>query len=70
MKAGKAPGTSEVSLEMIATSGRVMAEVCQGVLDGFGTQFEWALSIVFPIFKGKDDIRNCSLYRAVWLLEH
>ena len=31
---------------------------------------EWALSIVFPIFKGKGDIRNCSCYRAAKLHEH
>ena len=30
----------------------------------------WALSIVVPIFKGKDDIRNCSGCGAVKLLEH
>ena len=31
---------------------------------------EWALSMVVPIFKGKGDIRNCSCYGAVKLLEH
>ena len=31
---------------------------------------EWVLSKVVPIFKGKDDIRNCSCYGAVKLLEH
>ena len=31
---------------------------------------EWALSIVLSIFKGKGDIRNCSCYGAVKLLEH
>ena len=31
---------------------------------------ERALNIVAPIFKGKADIRNCSCYRAVKLLEH
>ena len=31
---------------------------------------EWALSIVVPIFNGNGDIRNCSYYRAVRLLEH
>ena len=31
---------------------------------------DWALGIVVPIFKGKDDIRNCSYYRTVRLLEH
>ena len=40
------------------------------MLDGFGMPVEWALSIVVPIFKGKGDIRNCSCYRAVKLLEH
>ena len=32
--------------------------------------FEWALSIVVPIFNGKGDIRNCSCYRGVKLHEH
>ena len=40
IKTGKAPGPSEVSLELIAASGnvgiQVMAEICQKVLDGFG----------------------------------
>ena len=31
---------------------------------------EWTLSKVDQIFKGKGDIRNCSCYRAVKLLEH
>ena len=47
-----------------------MAEIYQKVLDGFGMPTEWTLSIVVPIFKGKDDIRNCSCYRSVKLLEH
>ena len=50
MKTGKAPGPSEVSLELIAPSGgvgiQVMAEICQKVLDGFRMPDEWALSIV------------------------
>ena len=37
MMAGRAPGPSEVSLELIAASGevgiQVMAEICQKVLD-------------------------------------
>ena len=31
---------------------------------------EWALSIVVSIFMGKGDIRNCSCYGAVKLVEH
>ena len=31
---------------------------------------EWALFIVVPIFKANGDIKNCSCYRAVKILEH
>ena len=31
---------------------------------------EWALSIVVSIFMGMGDIRNCSCYGAVKLIEH
>ena len=30
---------------------------------------KWVLGIVVPIFKGKSDIRNCSCYRTVVLIE-
>ena len=53
IKAGKAAGPSEVSVEMIAASGEIgidlMVELCQSVLDGRGTPDEWALSVVVPI---------------------
>ena len=49
---------------------RVVAEICQRVLDGLRMSVEWALSIVVPIFKGKLNIRNCSCHRAVELLQH
>ena len=66
MKTVKAPGPSEVSLELIAASWgvgiHVMAEICRKVLDRFGMPAEWALSIVVPIFKGKGDIHSCSCY--------
>ena len=74
MKTGKSPGPSDVSIELIAASGgvgiQVMAEINLKILDGFGMPAVWALSIVVPIFKGKGDIRNCSGYGAVKLLEH
>ena len=44
MEAGKVPGPSNVSLELITASGgvgiQVMAEICQKVLDGFGIPVE------------------------------
>ena len=74
MITGRSPGPSEVSLELIAASGGVgiqmTAVICQKALDGFGMPAEWALRIEVPIFKGKGDIRKCSCYRAVKLLEH
>ena len=70
----KSPGPSEVSLELIAASGevriQVMAEIRLTVLDGLQMSADWALSIVVPIFMGKDNIRNSSCYRTVRLLEH
>ena len=74
MKAGKNPGPSEVSLELIAARGGVgiqaIAEISETVLDGIGMLVECALSIVAPDFKGKGDIRNCSCHRAVKHSEH
>ena len=74
MKAGKAAGPSEVSVEMIAASGEigidVMVELCQSVLDGRGMPDEWALSVVVPIFKGKGDAKSYGEYGGVKLIEH
>ena len=74
MKTLKAPGTSEVSLELIAASRgvgiQVMAEICQRVLNRFGMPVEFAPSLVVQIFKGKGDIKRCSCYCAIELLEH
>ena len=44
-----------------------MAEKCQRNRDGIGMPAE---CIVVQIFNGKGDIRNCSSYRAVKLLEN
>ena len=67
MKAGKAAGPSEVRVEMIAASGKIgigiMVELCQGVLDGKGMPAEWTLSVMIPIFKGKEDAMSCGAYR-------
>ena len=61
---GKKPVHSDVSLELIATSGqegiKLIAELRQRILHGFGMPAGWVLCIVVSIFKGKDDTRNCS----------
>ena len=67
MKAGKAAGPSEVSVEMIAASGEmgigVMVELCQGVLNGREC---WMSILVLR----KVDAMSCEAYRGVKLLEH
>ena len=74
MKMGKAPGPSEVNMDMIMTSGKfgvgVSKKLCQRVLDGKGMPEEWKTSVVVPIFKGKGDVMDCGAYRRVKLLEH
>ena len=47
-----------------------MSEICEKVLERFGMPAEWSLSIVVPIFNGKDDIRNCSCYGTVNILKY
>ena len=74
MKSGKATGPSEVSVEMIVTSGesglKVMTELCQRVLDGRGMPDVWKTCVIVPIFKGKGDVMSCGSYREVKLQEH
>ena len=74
IKTEKAPGSSELSLELIAASGgaviQVMVEICQRVIDGFEMPVRWVLSMVVPFFIGKGAVENCSCYRAVKILEH
>ena len=48
----------------------MMMKLCQRVLDGKGVLEDWNTSVMVPIYKGKGDVRNCSVYRAVKLLEH
>ena len=73
MKPVKAAGPSEVCAEMISARGEVgvsvMVELCQCVLDGKGMPDEWQISVLVPIFKEKGNVRNCSNYRRVKLLE-
>ena len=72
IKSGNATGTSQVSVEMIFTSGgvKVMIELCQRLLDGRGMSDVWKTSVIVPIFKGKGGVMTCGSYRGVKLLEH
>ena len=70
MKLGKTSGLDEeVSMEMINASGKVgigvMMKLCQRVLDGKGMPEDWKTGVMVPIYKGKGDVTNCSVYRGV-----
>ena len=73
IKTGKAPGHSKASLELIAANMeagiQMMVDLCLRLLDGLKVPAEWAISRVVPIFKGNDDIMNCSCYRAIKFLK-
>ena len=73
MNLRKTSGLSEVSMEMINSSGKVgidvMIKLCQRVLDVKGMPEDWKTSVMVPIYRGKD-VTNCSAYRGVKLLEH
>ena len=70
MKSGKAIRSSEVSVEIIVVSGKMMMKLCWHVLGGKGMPDEWKTSVIVPIFKGKGDLMRCGSYRGVKLLEH
>ena len=74
MKSGKATRPSEVSLEIIVTSGKiwvkVMMELCQRILNGRGMSDEWKANVIVPIFKEKGDEMSCGSSRELKLLEH
>ena len=45
-------------------------ELCRSVLDGNGMPDEWQTWVLVPIFKEKNDVRNCDAYIGVKLFEH
>ena len=60
---------------MICASGEigveVMMDLCQYVLNGRGMPNEWKISMIMPLFKGKDDdVMSCGSYKGAKLLKH
>ena len=47
-----------------------MKELCPRMLDGKGMSGEWPTRVLDPIFKGKEDVRNCCAYTEIKLLEN
>ena len=74
MKKGKAGGISGVCSEFLTCSGEAGVEaltsICNGILHGESMPQDWMDSLLVPLYKGKDDARECGSYRGVKLLEH
>ena len=74
MKSNKAPGVSEVSIDMVKARGeegiRWMWEVLREVWRSERIPDEWTRSVIVPIFKNKGDILDCKQYGGIKLLEH
>ena len=70
LKILKAPGPTEVYVEMILANGDVgLIELYHRILDRKGMPADWATSVANPILKGKGDMM-CGMYRGVKLQEH
>ena len=74
IKSGKATGTSEVSVKIIAASGKIRVKViknlCQHVLDGIQMPNEWNTRVIVAIFKRNSGVMSHGSYRGVKLLEN
>ena len=48
----------------------VLTKICNNMLDGGKMPEERRNSILMPIYKGKEDVKQCGSYRGLKLLEH
>ena len=74
MKSNKAPGVSEVSIDMLRAGGEECliwkSDLLKAVWDKEKIPENWRKSLIVPIFKKKGDILECGNYRGIKLLEH
>ena len=74
MKSNKAPGVSEVSIDMLKAGGEEyliwMSDLLKAVWNKEKIPGDWRKSLIVPIFKKKGDILECGNYRGIKLLEH
>jgi len=72
MKMGNAAGPSKVPVEVIRVSGlqTVLAIIGNSMMYGDRMSESWRRSVLIPLYKGKDDVKECSNYRSLKTLEH
>ena len=74
MKSNKAPGVSEVSIDMLRAGGEEcliwMSDLLKAAWVKEKIPEDWRKSLIVPIFKKKGDILECGNYRGIKLLEH
>ncbi|XP_070049138.1 uncharacterized protein [Nicotiana tomentosiformis] len=71
---GRATGPDEIPVQFWKAVGWVGLEWLTGLFNViFRTKKlpeEWRWSLIFPLYKNKDDIQNCNNYRGIKLLNH
>ena len=74
MKSDKAPGVSEVSIDMLRAGGEEcliwILDLLKAVWDKEQIPEDWRKSLIVPIFKKKGGILDCRNYRGIKLLEY
>ena len=72
MKRGKSSGPSKMSCEMFSNEVcvRELCGVVNGLLMGENMPVSWKRSTVVPLYKGKENVLECSNYSTIKLLEH
>ena len=72
MKSRKQGGPTELAGEIICTAAQVgvkMTEICNMVVDKEKIPWDWELSTLLPICKGKGDPLECGPHRAMKVFE-
>ena len=74
MKAGKATGPSDTSIELIKALDEYgigwITELMQTIFRDGKMPDDWRKSTIIPIFKRKGDVLECKNYRGIKLMEH
>ncbi len=74
MKNNKAPGISEINVDMLKAGGEQclmwLADILRAVWEEEDIPEDWRKSLIVPIFKKMGDILECDYYRGIKLLEH
>ena len=74
MKEGKAAGPSVIVVKIIKAAESIGVDELTDLFNRVSKEGhipeDWKSSLRIPVYKGKEDLMECGLYRAIKLLEH